>query len=245
MRRLGFEAVSSTQDMEGLDIASVVPGGPADRGGLAAGDKIHRVDGVPVLEPGDFQVADDADAILLGLSKPRGDSRELMLPVTPLRIGMHPSVIGVMLLLVGIVMLASPLSRPLQLIADSAFSRRIRDDLPPLCTRFLLLGWLGLGALSLLARLGGLESVGWLALLFIALHPSIVDGFVRRRGFRRNLRSIAIAGYQGLPVLLTCLVALIKLGSLEPATLGLAQGVVPLRWLLFRDPVSTCCSSSC
>jgi putative serine protease PepD len=54
---LGVETAADPSHPNGATVASVVPGGPADKGGIQTGDVITKVDGKPVRDPADVASA--------------------------------------------------------------------------------------------------------------------------------------------------------------------------------------------
>jgi putative serine protease PepD len=54
-----YLGLTSAAGQAGVEVAEVVPGGPAARAGVRAGDRVVSVDGQPVSEPGDVTDALD------------------------------------------------------------------------------------------------------------------------------------------------------------------------------------------
>jgi membrane-associated protease RseP (regulator of RpoE activity) len=76
--------------LPGLAVVEVIPGGPAEKAGIVAGDYVIRVNGKAVKNPTDWK---EASALLevgteakISVKRPgeRGDSQTLILPVTPI-----------------------------------------------------------------------------------------------------------------------------------------------------------------
>ncbi|HEY3500688.1 MAG TPA: PDZ domain-containing protein [Polyangiaceae bacterium] len=248
-----------------LLVDGVMPKSPAERAGVARGDRLEELAGVNLLEISDLVPPPRSKSVELVIQREGiAQKSRLVLDVDGFRAARARDFAAAASLVAACValclLLASPLGRALSFLEwrliESLRARRLVRDPPPgrpqrrprrrargvsigemvaLLCGSALVTALGLGR-SIVARELDLPIV--LAALLFALSLSVVlFGAPGERGVVARLRRLTAVLGRGVPVAAAVVALVADVGTFGPDDLLSAQGPWPSQWLFFRGPI--------